>query len=564
MYDIVRDSTLGYLLRQFSRGRLAPHRESLPDFLLRTEYWQPEDVQKQVDNHDNIPEHGDLPQAHQPSCEVDDFDSGGQKRRNGSLDPEAGPNYNQRKEIIVSWYEDSDPDDPHNWSPLKKGYVSFVILLYTFTVYIGTSMYTASIPDIVNMYHIPQVIGSLGLSLYVLGYGVAPLILSPLSEIPSIGRNIPYIITFFLLFILCIPMALVDNIPGLLVLRFLLGFFGSPALSTGGASYGDFYGAKIMPYVITFWGCGATLGPALGPLVGGFSVQAKTWRWSSWELLWLSGFTLFLMLVSLPETSSDNILLRRAQRLRARTGCLDLKSASEFKQAKLSPRQVVFDALIKPWQINILDPAVLFTTIYTALIYGIYYSFFEAFPLVYGDEYGFNLGQIGLAFLSVLVGLVLAMMLYCSYFYFYADAKMASMQVVPPEARLWPGLVATFFIPAGLIIFAWTARSSVHWIVSLIGVGLSMMGVFVITQCMFIYLPFTYAQYSGSLFAANGFARALFAAGAISYARPMFDTLGIDGAVSLLAGLTVICVFGMYFIYFYGARLRKRSRFAVS
>lgn len=298
------------------------------------------------------------------------------------------------------------------------------------------------------------------------------------------------------------------------------------------------------------------------------------------------------MLVSLPETSSDTILLRRAQRLRARTGRADLKSASEIRQAQMSARNVAFDALIKPWQINALDPAVLFTTVYTALTYGIYYSFFESFPLVYGDVYGFDLGEIGLAFLAVFVGLLIAMVLYSSYFYFYADAKLASMADVPPEARLWPGLVASFFIPVGLFIFgtfshpfwappsipchksrltkisphgikAWTSKRSVHWIVSLVGVALSMLGVFVITQCMFIYLPFTYARYAGSLFAANGCARAAFAAGAVLYARPMFDALGVDGGVSLLAALTVLCVFGIYFIYFFGADLRKRSRFAV-
>lgn len=91
-----------------------------------------------------------------------------------------------------------------------------------------------------------------------------------------------------------------------------------------------------------------------------------------------------------------------------------------------------------------------------------------------------------------------------------------------------------------------------------------MFGVFIITQCMFIYLPFTYLQYSGSLFAANGFARGAFAAGAIVFARPMFDTLGVDGGVSLLAGLTALCVIGIYLIYHFGAVLRKRSRFAVS
>ena len=89
-----------------------------------------------------------------------------------------------------------------------------------------------------------------------------------------------------------------------------------------------------------------------------------------------------------------------------------------------------------------------------------------------------------------------------------------------------------------------------------------MLGVFIIMQCMFIYLPFTYPKYAGSLFAANGFARGAFAAGAILFAAPMFKNLGVNGGVSLLGGLTVGCCAGMYALYFYGARLRGRSKFA--
>ena len=261
MYDILRDSTLGYVLRRLSHGNLAAHRESLPDFQLCTERWQTERNDKQAYHNDSNPSCDLRPRAHQPNGECGDLGHGEEEIRNGVIDSTSGPRCHDKQDTIISWYSESDSDNPHNWSRLKKGYVSFVILLYTFTVYIGSSMYTASIPDIVDIYQVPQVIGSLGLSLYVLGYGAAPLILSPLSEIPAIGRNIPYIVTFFLFFILCIPMALVDNIPGLLVLGFLLGFFGSPALATGGASYGDFYGAKTMPYAITLWGGGATLGP---------------------------------------------------------------------------------------------------------------------------------------------------------------------------------------------------------------------------------------------------------------------------------------------------------------
>jgi hypothetical protein len=80
----------------------------------------------------------------------------------------------------------------------------------------------------------------------------------------------------------------------------------------------------------------------------------------------------------------------------------------------------------------------------------------------------------------------------------------------------------------------------------------------------FIYLSFTYSRYAGSLFAANGFARSAFAAAAILFAGPMFSGLGVHGGVSLLGGLTVLCIFGIYGMYFGEAILRRRSKFTVS
>lgn len=134
--------------------------------------------------------------------------------------------------ILVSWYSETDPDNPRNWSRPKKGWVSFVILLYTFTVYVGSSLYVASIPGILEVFSVAPVIGSLGLSLYVIGYGLGPMLFSPPPEIPAVGRNVPYIFSFLMFVILGIPTYLVGNMAGLPVLRFLLGFFGSPCLAT--------------------------------------------------------------------------------------------------------------------------------------------------------------------------------------------------------------------------------------------------------------------------------------------------------------------------------------------
>lgn len=241
---------------------------------------------------------------------------------------------------------------------------------------------------------------------YVLAYGIGPLTFSSISEIPLIGRNPPYIITFAIFVILCIPAAMVDNFAGLLVLRFLQGFFGSPCLATGGATLQDMYSLIKLPYVMCAWAAAACAAPALGPIVSGFSVSAENWRWSLWEMLWLAGPIWLLMFFFLPETFPENILLRRANRLRKMTGNQRYKAQSEFKEIRF--RETVRDALIRPVQLIVLDPAIAYTDLYIALCYAIFYSFFEVFPLVYIERYGFNQGEMGLTFLSIIVAVVIA------------------------------------------------------------------------------------------------------------------------------------------------------------
>jgi MFS transporter, DHA1 family, multidrug resistance protein len=294
---------------------------------------------------------------------------------------------------------------------------------------------------------------SLGLSMYVLAYGIGPLLWAPLSEIPRIGRNPPYMLTFAIFVILLLPTALVDNFAGLIVLRFLQGFFGSPCLATGGASLGDMFSIIKLPYVLSLWALAATGGPALGPIISGFSVTAENWRWSLWEMLWLSGPVWISLFFFLPETSPSNILLRRAQRLRAITGDNRLKAQSEIDQANLDFKQVAIEALWVPIKTILLDPAIAFTAIYTALIYGIYYSFFEAFPIVYLGYYGFNLGEMGLTFLSIIVGVLISLAFYWSYVYWVVEPEIRAHGLGAPERRLIPALVACFLLPVGLFIF---------------------------------------------------------------------------------------------------------------
>jgi|UniRef100_A0A7S3K393 DHA1 family multidrug resistance protein-like MFS transporter len=466
--------------------------------------------------------------------------------------------------ILVDWYYSDDNENPHNWTNNRRLGVALIICFYTFVVYTSSAIYTSSTEGVMRAFGVSQLKATLGLSLYVLGYGTGPLIFSPLSEIPRIGRNPVYIVTMFLFVIISIPTALVKNYPGLMVLRFLQGFFGSPCLASGGASLGDIYSFMALPYAMMAWVAAAYCGPALGPLLSGFAVPVKGWRWSLYESIWASAPIFILMFLLLPETSGANILLRRAERLRKLTGNQRFMSQSEIDQRHMKVSAIALDALIKPMEITIKDPAVLFVQIYTAIIYGIYYSFFEVFPRVYPVYYNMNLGEIGLVFLCVLVSCLIGVGVYFCYLYFYMDPRIAKRGWPIQESRLVPALVASIGPTIGLFLFAWTARASIHWIVPTIGITIYGATVFVVMQCIFVYIPLSYPMYAASLFAANDFFRSALACGSVLFAQPLFDNLGVDKGTSLLGGLSVIGIIGIWLLYFYGAKLRSLSKFAVS
>ena len=98
----------------------------------------------------------------------------------------------------------------------------------------------------------------------------------------------------------------------------------------------------------------------------------------------------------------------------------------------------------------------------------------------------------------------------------------------------------------------------------MIGITVFSIGVFLILQCLSIYIISSYDAYAASLFAANDFCRSMLAAGAIHFARPLYENMGVGKGVSVLAGLSVMGIVGMWVLYLEGAKLRAKSSFAVS
>ena len=126
-----------------------------------------------------------------------------------------------RDPFLVDWNGPNDPENPQNWSNAQKYATMTQIMLLTAVTYMGASIYTPGEEGIREDFKVGHVVATLNLSLYVLGYGLGPIVLSPITDIAKIGRQRVYIITLLLFMVFQIGIANVHNIGGMIVMRFI-------------------------------------------------------------------------------------------------------------------------------------------------------------------------------------------------------------------------------------------------------------------------------------------------------------------------------------------------------
>ncbi|KAK4703323.1 MFS transporter, DHA1 family, multidrug resistance protein, partial [Phenoliferia sp. Uapishka_3] len=493
MWDIVRDATLGQVVNRLSHGKLFPYADQRPGYIIPERYLTKQQPSLGCNGSPTGSSDG-VTLTDVDAVAPMDLEKSGSEKEQQPMEP-----YNP---FLVTWDGPSDPDNPKNWSRGKKVAVAFLLCLLTCSVYIGSAIYTPSIPGLMEDFGVGTVVATLGLSLFIFGYGISPIILTPLQDLAKFGRTPIYIICTFLFALFQMPVLLAKNFETILIFRFFAGICSGPAMSTGGASMMDLYSPEFKAYAIATWAIGATAGPVLGPIAGGYAAQIKGWRWPIYELLWLSSFSLISLVLFLPETLGHTILHKRAARLRKLTGNQLLRSQSEIDEEGQAISKVLLGN-VKRTFIVAGQPAVMFANVYLGFAYGCFYTWFEGFPLVFGGIYGFGLGAQGLPFIGFVVAAIVTYVFYIFYQRIRMDPRAAKDPNFLPEERIEIALVGAIIIPLSLLIFGWTSRTEVHWIVPVIAASSYLGALFLLFQGLLMYLANGYHNYAGPILAGN-------------------------------------------------------------
>lgn len=469
--------------------------------------------------------------------------------------------------IIVTWDGDDDPENPRNWPLWLKAIFILEIGFLTTSVYMASAIYTPGVDKIIEQFNTTPVIATLPLTMFVIGYGLGPMVLSPMSENAIFGRTYIYLITLFIFVIFQIPISLTNDLTTLIILRFFSGIFASPALATGGASMGDITHIPYIPLTIALWSISAVCGPSLGPLFGSILIVKRDWHWTFWLTLMLAGIAFVILGFLLPEAYEKTLLLRKAKRLRKITGNDKIVSEGELENEGLTIKEIAIDTLWRPIEISFREPIVLAINIYIALVYSIMYLWFEAFPIVFIEVFHFALIPYGAAFTSVIFGVLLGAVVYIYYIFKTYTLKHHNDEEVEPEVFLPIMIVGAVIMPIGIFIFGWSSTADSHWIGPLIGAVLFAVGAFIIFQSGFNYLGASFYNYLASVFAGNDLFRSTIAGCFPLFARPLFNNLGsekypVGWGSSVLGFIAVGMIAIPVVFYLKGPKLRARSRYS--
>jgi MFS transporter, DHA1 family, multidrug resistance protein len=167
---------------------------------------------------------------------------------------------------------------------------------------LSTDIYLASLPSLSKFFAVPPSTVQLTLSLFVIGFGAAQLIVGPLSD--RFGRR-PVVLGGLSLYALAsLLCALAPSIHVLITGRFLQALGCCASVVVGRAIVRDAYAPEDSVRVVVKASTWLTIVPLLGPIIGSYMQVHLGWRAAFVVHTLLSLGLLYLSARRLPETNT--------------------------------------------------------------------------------------------------------------------------------------------------------------------------------------------------------------------------------------------------------------------
>lgn len=469
------------------------------------------------------------------------------------IKPEPQQQAGETDENLVDWAGSDDPERPINWPMHRKLLVASASGSFVFVIAFSSSAFAPARVTTAALFGTSEVVMSLGVSLFIVGFAIGPLFFAPLSEV--IGHAALLAIGLIGCAIFQIPFALATNVSTLLISRFLQGATAAAIMSVGTGMFAEVYEPVHRGVVVSCMACCMNLGSAVAPILCGFLVEKLDWRWIGWITLMLAGVVGASGPFTLRETSPRIILLRKARRLRKETGNMELRT--KHADDKVDFGVLLQKYLLVPVKMFWTELILIVLTIYLTFVYGTLYLSYQMFPISFRRR-GWSAASSNLPFIAVSLGIITAWALFSIFTLTWYKRRRARHGTIP-EHRLPPMILGSFILPTSLLWFGWSGH--LHWtsqVFACFFIGLSLQLIF---MSGVVYIVDVYGANSNCAMSIQVVFRSFAAASFPLWSPPMYRSLGIPWSSTLLAGFSALLLpFPILFMR-HGHRIRSSSKY---
>ncbi|KAK4499136.1 hypothetical protein PRZ48_009648 [Zasmidium cellare] len=472
--------------------------------------------------------------------------------------------------------EDPDPRDLESlhtattntppWSVFtvqQKRFIVLMVALASFFSPLSANIYFPALNTLSADFGTSESVMNLTLTTYMIFQGLAPTFFGDLADMA--GRRPAYIIGFAIYLGACIGIASCNSFPALLVLRMVQSSGSSSTIALGSGVVADIATSAERGVWMGWATSGPMVAPAIAPVLGGIFAQFLGWRWIFWFLVICAGTFIIPFVLSFPETGRNVVgngsippqgwnmsLLNYLQVRRQRKTNPPLERTLSQRSDRT--------ALKKHRKLRIPNPLHALTVLlekdvslllfYNSIVYCAFYDIMASAPSLLGEIYGYDALQIGLCFLPMGTGCLLAPAL-VGKLMDWNFRRIARKHNIPIHAgkatdlsnfplehariQIVVPFVATFTLV--LILYGWILHLETSLAAPLILMFLAGFTSTAAFNVMSVMLVDLYPLSPATATAANNLVRCLMGAGATGVVIYMVEAMGRGWCFTFLAGV---------------------------
>ncbi|SCV06243.1 LANO_0H25246g1_1 [Lachancea nothofagi CBS 11611] len=222
-------------------------------------------------------------------------------------------NFNEKKKdgdrqgkIVFIPTPSDDPDDPLNWTPLRKWTAVACVLVYTLGACIPTAAIYSVLPNIEANTTITLSELNNGTGYMFLFLGIGCLVFQPLAL--QYGKRPVYLFSMLATAMICVWPPYTKSNGEWIASKILQGFVGSSMESLPEISMSDLFFEHERSFALSLYGLTLLCASFLAPFVAGFISEGQGWEWVMWWCAIFGAVCFLFLFFFMEETNYDRKL----------------------------------------------------------------------------------------------------------------------------------------------------------------------------------------------------------------------------------------------------------------